>query len=79
MFGRTGKILAGFSIPWDAFVAGFIYYTLLTLLAVGGVDLADAFVVVAYGLPVAAYAVFVAVRALARVQIDIITPHSVIR
>jgi len=79
MSGSIGKILSGFAIPWDAFVAMFLYYTLLTLLAVGGLDLADAFVVVAYGLPVASYIVFIAVRALARVQIDVLTPHSILR
>ena len=40
--------------PWSAFVAAFLYYTLLTLLLVGGAQPSDVAVGVAYTLPIVA-------------------------
>jgi hypothetical protein len=60
----TPSLLSTILVSWDLFVAAFLYYVLLTLLAIG----------------VAAYAVLVvtrAVRALAALQIDLgETPHA---
>ena len=50
------------AVPWSMFVAAFLYFTLLTLLAIGGVELTDRFVVVAYGLPAALYGVVLVTR-----------------
>ena len=55
--------LVGFlTVPWSGFVAGFLYYVVLTLIAIGGVRLSDSFVAVAYGIPVLAYVSFVLTR-----------------
>lgn len=56
------KLVGFVSVPWSGFVAGFLYYVVLTLVTIGGASLSDAFVLVAYGLPVAAYASFVVAR-----------------
>lgn len=67
-------------IPWDAFVAAFLYYTLLTLVAIGVANPPGLFMAAAYLLPVAVYASLVAVRAVqafAALPIDIgETPHA---
>jgi hypothetical protein len=81
---RAGSaVLNAVRVPWDAFVAVFVYYTVLALLAIGVADLATAFVVVAYTLPVVLYvAVLVGrgVRALAALPIDIgQTPQALLR
>jgi hypothetical protein len=69
--------------PWNAFIAAFLYYTLLTLIAIGVADLAAGFVAVAYLLPVALYAGLLITRgvhALAALPIDIgETPHALMR
>ena len=44
------------------FVAVFLYFTVLTLLVVGGVQLTNVFMVVAYGLPVALYGLVLVAR-----------------
>jgi hypothetical protein len=49
-------------VPWNAFIAAFLYYTFLTVLAVGGTSPGAPMVVGAYGIPVGAYTVTVAVR-----------------
>ncbi len=71
---------AAFQVPWNAFVAAFLYYTLLTLLAIGVADLPVLFVTVAYLLPPAAYIGLLisrAIQALAALPIDIgETPHA---
>jgi hypothetical protein len=71
---------AALMVPWNAFVAAFLYYTLLTLLAIGVADLPNLFVAVAYLLPPAAYLGLLATRAvnaLAALPIDIgETPHA---
>lgn len=80
---RTRTIVAAFSVPWDAFVAAFLYYTLLTLIAIGVAELSVTFITVAYLLPAAAYAVFLTargVRALAALPIEIgHTPQALLR
>ncbi len=67
------RAAAAFSLPWTAFIAAFLYYTLLTLVAVGAQDLPTAFIF-AYAVPVVLYACVVAaraVRALANVRVDL--------
>jgi hypothetical protein len=49
-------------MPWNAFVAAFLYYALLALLSVGGVSPSGAVVATAYLAPVVAYAVVVTFR-----------------
>ncbi len=74
------KLLSAVAMPWNAFVAAFLYYVGLTLLAIGVADLPTMFVAVTYLLPVAAYAGLLgtrAVRALAALPIDLgDTPHA---
>ncbi len=57
-----GAGVAIVAVPWPMFVAVFLYFTLLTLLVVSGVQLTDAFMVVAYGLPVALYGLVLMAR-----------------
>ncbi len=76
----TPSLLSTILVSWDLFVAAFLYYVLLTLLAIGVAALPTVFMAITYLLPVAAYAVLVvtrAVRALAALQIDLgETPHA---
>ncbi len=80
--GRN-TVLAAVAVPWDAFVGAFLYYTLLTLIAIGVNDLSNGFMAVSYLLPVGLYVVTLvtrAVRALAAMPIDIgETPHALLR
>ncbi len=67
------RILNAVAVPWPAFVAAFLYYTLLTLVVIGMADLPAIFLV-SYGLPVALYVIVLgarAVRALSSVRIDL--------
>ncbi len=70
----SAALLHALLVPWDAFVAAFLYYVGLTLLAIGVANLPVLFVAVAYLLPVVAYVgllVMRAVRALAAMPIDL--------
>jgi len=75
--------LAAVALPWNAFIAAFLYYTLLTLVAIGGGDLAGGVMAVAYLLPVGLYAGMLVARgihALAALPIEIgETPHALMR
>ena len=75
--------LAFVTLPWNAFIGAFLYYTLLTLIAVGGVNTSAGFMVVAYAVvPVIYGAVLLtrAFQALAALRIDLFnTPHAAIR
>jgi hypothetical protein len=77
------QIFSALTVPWNAFVGAFLYYTFLTLLTVGGADLPAVAMAVIYLVPLAAYAVFLvnrAVRALAALPIDLgETPHALAR
>jgi hypothetical protein len=74
------QTLSAVAVPWNAFVAAFLYYTLLTLLVLGIANLPALFIAVAYLLPVCLYVgllVSRAVRALAALPIDLgDTPHA---
>lgn len=75
--------LAFIALPWNAFIGAFLYYTLLTLIAVGGIDLSAGFMISAYAVvPVIYGAVLLtrAFQALASLRIDLFqTPHAAIR
>ncbi len=75
-------VLSAIAMPWGAFIAAFLYYAVLTLLAVSGASLPAALVAVSYLLPVALYAGALltrAVRALDAITIDIgETPHALL-
>jgi len=80
-FGRG--FVAAFVVPWNGFVAAFLYFVLLTAAVIGGADFSRLVMAVAYLLPVSLYAVVLASRALhalAAITIDIDhAPHAVIR
>ena len=57
VLGAAEAIVA---VRWSMFVAAFLYYTGLTLLAIGVGELSDTFM--AYGLPVAIYFLIVVAR-----------------
>jgi hypothetical protein len=62
------------ALPWNAFVGAFVYYTLLAVLTVSGLDLSAPFIVAAYAMPLAFYLAMVlvrAARAIASVPIDL--------
>ena len=62
------------SIPWAGFVAVFLYYVGLTLIAVGVGELSGLFVAVSYALPVVAYLALLTSRgvgALARLPVEL--------
>ncbi len=82
--GRLVQVsVAAVSVPWNAFVAAFLYFVLLTAAVIGGADFAPLVMAVAYLLPVSLYAVVLASRALhalSAITIDIDhAPHAVIR
>ncbi len=56
------SIASLFTVPWTAFVAGFLYYTFLTVLALAGLSPSSAVVATAYLMPAVAYLVYVAAR-----------------
>jgi len=82
--GKFGQaFVAAVSVPWNAFVAAFLYFTLLTAAVIGGADFSFLVMAFAYLLPVSLYAAVLASRALhalAAITIDIDhAPHAVIR
>jgi hypothetical protein len=48
-------VLAAFSLPWNVFVAVFLYYTLLTLLSIGDAGFSPLVMAVVYLVPVVCY------------------------
>ena len=60
----TTATAAFLMIPWGAFVAAFLFYVGLTLVAISVTQLPDLAMAAAYLLPIAAYAVILFVRAL---------------
>lgn len=61
---RIARALNAVSVPWNAFVAAFLYYTLLAVLALGGTSPAVPVVATAYLAPVVMYIAAIANRAL---------------
>jgi hypothetical protein len=72
MTSRIQAAAALFTVPWNAFVVAFMYYTLLTLLSLGGMSPTLAVVGTAYLAPVVAYVVTIAARILGQ------TTHRVV-
>jgi hypothetical protein len=74
------QALSAVTVPWNAFVAAFLYYVLLTVLVLAIASLPTLFIAVAYLLPVGLYAgllVLRGVQALAALPIDLgETPHA---
>jgi len=82
--GNLGRgFVAAFVVPWNAFVAAFLYFTLVTAAVIGGADISRLAMAVAYLLPFSLYAsvlVSRALHALSAITIDIEhAPHAVIR
>jgi len=68
------RLAAAVSVPWNAFIAAFLYYTLLTLASIGLAELPTLFVAISYLLPLALYAgvlIVRAVRALEALPVEI--------
>jgi hypothetical protein len=61
---RLGRLLQAFAMPWNAFVAAFMYYTLLAVIALGGASPGVPVVATAYLAPVVMYVAALANRAL---------------
>lgn len=64
MTQRLARLTQAFAVPWNAFVAAFLYYTLLACLALGGVSPGVPVVAIAYLAPVVVYVGTLASRAL---------------
>ncbi len=61
---RTFRAAGSFvALPWGVFVAAFLYYTLLAMIALGGVSPSLAVVFTVYLAPVVAYGVVLVFRA----------------
>ena len=60
----AGPAMAFVSMPWSAFVTVFLFYVVLTLVAISVEQLPDVAMAAAYLVPVAAYALLLSVRAL---------------
>jgi predicted benzoate:H+ symporter BenE len=83
----AGKVVqvsvAAISVPWNAFVGAFLYFTVLTAVVISGADISRLVMAVAYLLPLSLYAsvlVSRALHALSTITIDIDhAPHAVIR
>jgi hypothetical protein len=77
------RVIDMVSMPWNAFVAAFLYYSLLAVLALGGTSARGPVVAGAYGMPVAVWAVTVAIRlvsaAATRVAVVAAAPRLALR
>jgi hypothetical protein len=63
-----GRGLRALSMPWDAFVAAFLYYTILALFALGGATPGVPVVATAYLAPLVVYLAALGNRALRAVS-----------
>jgi hypothetical protein len=59
---RFTNLATAFSVPWNAFVAAFLYYSLLALLALGGSNPGAGLVAGAYAMPPVMYAATMILR-----------------
>jgi hypothetical protein len=73
-------VLTAVSVPWNAFIAAFLYYVLLALVVVGDADFSPLVMAVAYLVPVVCYVAMLlnrGVHALVALPIEIgETPHA---
>jgi len=58
----TNRVVAAVSVPWNAFVVAFLYYTVLAAVLLGGSRAGAGAVTTAYLVPPLAYAVTLALR-----------------
>jgi hypothetical protein len=82
--GKLGRnFVVAVSVPWNGFVGAFLYFTVLSIAVIGGVDFSPLVMAVAYLLPVSLYASLLVSRglhALSAITIDIDhAPHAIIR
>ena len=81
--GIGRRLASGVSLPWSAFVAVFLYFTVVTACVIGGADFTPPVMAVAYLLPASLYLGILASRAVhALGSVDIHfhrTPHAVLR
>lgn len=61
---RLARLVKAFAMPWNAFVAAFLYYTLLAMIVLGGVSPGIPVVATAYLAPLVIYLAVLANRAL---------------
>jgi hypothetical protein len=77
------RFVEAISLPWNAFVAAFLYYSLLAVLALGGTSARGPVVAGAYGMPAAVWAVTIAIRlvsaAASRVTVVAASPRLALR
>ena len=78
------QVVAFVAVPWTAFVGLFLYAVMLTLVAIGVDQVSDGFMAVAYGAPVAVYAVVLLARAVhglaaLPMHFDAVPGHAVVR
>ena len=73
-------VLAAFSLPWNAFIATFLYYVLLALFVVGDAGFSPLVMAMAYLVPVVCYVAMMlnrGIHALVALPIEIgETPHA---
>jgi hypothetical protein len=76
---RLTHLAAAFSVPWNAFVAAFLYYSLLAVVALGGSSPGAGLVAGAYAMPPVMYAVTLMLRVARTVSAWVKTarPHGV--
>ena len=73
-YSAASAVISFVAIPWGAFVAAFLFYVGLTMIAIGVEQLPDFAMAGAYLLPVAAYVLLLvsrAVHAVAAVPVQI--------
>jgi hypothetical protein len=59
---KTSALIELIAVPWDAFVGAFLYFTLLTLVLLGGADLSAPVLAAAYLAVPVAYALLITGR-----------------
>lgn len=76
---RLTNLLSAVSVPWNAFVAAFLYYTLLAVLALGGSSPGTGFVAGAYAMPPVMYGATLMLRLARTVSawVKIARPHGI--
>ena len=77
------RVSAAVGLPWNAFVAVFVYFTVLSAAVIGGADFATPVMAVAYLLPLSLYVGVLASRAVhALATLDVHfhrAPHAILR
>jgi hypothetical protein len=76
---RLIHLAAAFSVPWNAFVAAFLYYSLLAVLALGGSNPGAGMVAGAYAVPPVMYVATMMLRVTRAVSawVKAARPHGI--